>query len=98
MVALLFFALYGIVYGAAVFLAIVMRRQVYGLLSVLVFLAPYAVCATSYQGARFRLWFEPFIVLAAAAALHEIHRAWTDRPMLTARFGRKQTHFLYRIN
>lgn len=85
MVALLFFALYGVVYAAALFQAGTLRKRLGVLAAVVLFLAPYLACATSYQGARFRLWFEPFVVLAAAAAFQKIHVALTEMEFSAAR-------------
>jgi len=64
---------YGYVYIAAMLQVVAMRRQTYIIVSVLIFLVPYAFCATSYQGARFRLWLEPFVVLAAAATIQRVY-------------------------
>lgn len=78
-VAVVFIALYGMLYTAA-FLWLVMRcRSLLAIGSLLLFLLPYAISATSYQGARFRLWFEPLVILCAAAATERVWSAGVFR-------------------
>jgi len=75
-VGILFVIVYGYIYSAAIFLAATMRKNVWVITSVLVFLVPYAFCSTNYQGARMRLWFEPLLVLAAAMVFQEAYKVW----------------------
>jgi hypothetical protein len=75
-VAVLFVVIYGYVYSVALILAATIRRNYLLMVSILIFIGPFAFCSTSYQGARFRLWFEPLIVLAAAVSFRRLHRIW----------------------
>ncbi len=43
------------------------------------YLLPYAFCATTYQGARFRLWWEPLWVIVAAAGWRTLQTWWEHR-------------------
>lgn len=63
-------------YLAAVLQAAGMRKQLCVLVAVVLFLAPVAFSAITYQGARLRLWLEPFIVLAAAATFQQAFAIW----------------------
>jgi len=76
-IAIFFIVVYGYIYAAALILLVAMRKNMWLIASILLFLAPFAFCATNYQGARFRLWFEPFIVMAAAVIFQKAHVGWS---------------------
>ena len=61
-------------YLAALWQAYRFRRQPLILISALLFLVPYAFCGMSYQGARYRLWLDPFVLLVAARTAAEMGR------------------------
>ena len=63
MIALLFVCVYGAVYTMLLFSTIIWEKNYYIMSAVAIFLIPYVFCGTNYQGARFRLWLEPFVVL-----------------------------------
>jgi hypothetical protein len=69
LIALVFVGVYGIVYFASFLQIFLTKRNLLLYLSVFLFIAPYAFCATSFQGARFRLWLEPFITMSAFATI-----------------------------
>lgn len=73
MTAVLFVMIYGCIYAVAIVQLLAMRKNMCLIGSILLFLLPFVFCATTYQGARFRLWFEPFIVLAAALTIQQVH-------------------------
>jgi len=76
-VAMLFVIVYGCVYSASIILAFTLRKNLWVVCSVFLLLLPYIFCLTSCQGARFRLWFEPLLVLAAAVTIQKACRIWT---------------------
>jgi hypothetical protein len=67
-VGLFFVMVYGVLYLAAGIRLIALRKRWAAVFAITLFLFPMAISATNYQGARFRLWLEPFVVLCAASA------------------------------
>jgi hypothetical protein len=86
---LAFVVVYGYLYLAGAVYVVGRRKHPWVMVAGVLFAAPAAFCAITYQGARLRLWIEPFIVLAAAATLQQALAAWarhrqagtTDRPL-----------------
>jgi hypothetical protein len=70
---LIFVMYYGIIYLGAIMYLFIERKPLSFLLALGFFLFPLLAAATNYQGARFRLWCEPFILLAACAAFRHIY-------------------------
>ena len=75
LVSVPFTVFYGVAYLAALWQAYRFRRQPLVLASALLFLVPYAFCGMSYQGARYRLWLDPFVLLVAARTAAELARS-----------------------
>lgn len=76
LLGLAFLVVYGYLYLAAVMRAFSMRKHPWVLVAGVLFAAPVAFCVITHQGARLRLWLEPFIVLAAAATLQQASAIW----------------------
>jgi 4-amino-4-deoxy-L-arabinose transferase-like glycosyltransferase len=70
---LIFVMYYGIIYLGAILYLFIERKPLSFLLALGFFLFPLLPAATNYQGARFRLWCEPFVLLAACAAFRYIY-------------------------
>jgi hypothetical protein len=68
-VAVCFILLYGVIYSLAFLQVFVVFNKPILLIGVFLFLLPYAFCGTAFQGARFRLWLEPFVIIAAIRSL-----------------------------
>lgn len=65
--AIFFIIIHGNIYFLSLLKLIISKINFFIILAIFFFLLPYAVCGTNYQGARFRLWMEPFVVMACIA-------------------------------
>lgn len=73
-IGLLFVMFYGVVYlGVALFL-LAIRKNAFFIIAAALFLFPLVPSATNYQGARFRLWLEPFLILSSLAVAEHAMR------------------------
>ncbi|MDY0041480.1 MAG: hypothetical protein RBS57_14305 [Desulforhabdus sp.] len=73
---------YGNLYGIALFALLCKSKELLVMGAVIFFLIPYGFCGTSYQGARFRLWLEPFIVLFVFTIVPYYIRRYREGRML----------------
>ncbi|WP_152555125.1 hypothetical protein [Desulfonatronum thiodismutans] len=79
LLAIFFIIFYGNVYLIALLQFLVSRKNIYVFLSIFFFIIPYAFCGTNYQGARFRLWLEPFVLMAFVFQLVNIKEKFLTR-------------------
>ncbi len=70
--AMLFICFYGAVYLTILLSAFLWKRNTLLIFSLLIFLIPYGFSGTSYQGARFRLWLEPFMLMLFFSILQKL--------------------------
>lgn len=71
-IAIIFIAIYGVIYFSALLSIFHLKKKPLMAISAFLFFIPYLFCATNYQGARFRLWMEPFVVMAAMLSIQKI--------------------------
>lgn len=67
--ALLFICFYGFVYITIMLSIFLWKENFLLLVGLIIFAIPYAFCGTSYQGGRFRLWLEPFMLMLFLSAV-----------------------------
>lgn len=69
---------YGIVYFCCAVFLFSSRKNALFLLAIALFVFPLLPSASNYQGARFRLWLEPFLVLSAVAVAEYAWRMYSN--------------------